>query len=115
MKEVSRYIKKWKSRMFLQEWMIEVKFAKEDRDNFIADISACPVYLKAVITVYPCFKKLSADEKENAIIHELAHCHTQELFNLVERQGMGQMVPKDLAVEALERLTQRMANIAQLD
>lgn len=115
MKEVARLLKKWKSRMFLQEWMIEVKFAKEDKENFIAEIAPCPVYLKASITIYPCFKKLSAEEKENAIIHELAHCHTQELFNVVERQGSGQMVPKDLAVEALERLTQRIANIAQLD
>lgn len=115
MKEVARLIKKWKPRMFLQEWMIEVKFAEQDKDGYIAEISPCPVYLRASMTVYPCFKKLPPEERENAIIHELAHCHTQELFNLVERLGGGQLVPKDMATEALERLTQRVANIAQLD
>lgn len=120
-KEVDRLVATWKKRLYLTEWEIEVVHADNDahpeahpvgEGDVMAEVDACPVYLQAIIEIRPSYWKLSPSQREKAIVHELSHCLTQEIYGLLESQWRGLAVMEREAVSSLERLTQRIANIA---
>lgn len=110
-------VNKWRSRLFLGEWFIDLCYASTDKDEQpggrpAAECRADPVYMQATITIYPCFWNSDVDRRIHMLVHELCHCHTQSVWNIIKNFSNGfYTVPDDVHAE-IEILTQRMANIA---
>lgn len=109
-------VSKWRSRMFLGEWMLNLAYAKEDQEMETggrpsASCWADPVYMQATITIYPCFWNGEADERTHTLIHEMAHCHTQRVWNTMRDFAAGVFTTPDHVKQQIEQLTQRIANI----
>jgi hypothetical protein len=116
-KEVDKILAKWRPRLFLGEWSIDVQFPEEGPDggvgyDIVAECYPDPVYMIATIKVHKAWFKHPPKAREFAIAHELVHCHTQELWNIADRQANGYAIPRQMVTEAVERLTQRITNIA---
>ena len=114
--EVGRIIEKWRPKLFLGEWHFDVQHAKEadptdahDLDT-LACVNADPVYKLAVITVYPAWYAKRPDVREHAIVHEMCHCLTEEVWRLAQRLQEGYAIHPNLVHEAVEKCTQRIAN-----
>lgn len=112
-----RVINKWRSRMFLGEWFIDLVFESADMDSQpggrpSATCWADPVYMQATITVYPCFWNAPIDRRIHMLVHEMAHCHTQSMWNVAKCLHMGELITPDNIRCEIENLTQRIANIA---
>lgn len=117
MKKLVKLISKWKPRLFLTEWAIHLKIAEQDLPSedgtiTLAVVNADPVYLNAVVTVFPAWTKLDAESQEDAIVHELNHCLIQEVYDAAAKLFEGGVVTKDDMHERIERLTQRVTNVA---
>jgi hypothetical protein len=115
--EVRRYIEKWRPRLFLGEWFIELLFPEEDLGSengysTLANVCADPTYLNAKIQVFPAFFAAPKDVREHAIVHELCHCLTQEAWDTAGRMRDGGLVNESELTKVVERLTQRIANVA---
>lgn len=120
-KSVLAIVARWKPRLYLSEWEFEVQFMdKPDSDDSPDDpdgetaaaIFASPTYLQALIQIYPFFWDLKPTHREKVIVHELSHCLTQELFNVIDGAYSGRALNYNDACEKLERLTQRITNLA---
>jgi len=116
-KEVQRLINKWRPRLFLGEWYINLEYPTEDcshKDgyNTIADINTDTVYLNAKIRIYPAFFRKEKRVQEETIVHELCHIHTQELWDTALRLKNGYNVHEMAIQDSVEKTTQRVANIA---
>lgn len=107
---------KWRARMFLGEWLINVAHDKEDQamqtgGRPAASCWADPVYMHATITIFPCFWNSPQDERTHILIHELAHCHTQSVWNTMKDFSAGVFTTPDNVKNQIEQLTQRIANM----
>jgi hypothetical protein len=116
-KEAHEILRKWSQRLFLQEWYIDVQFpekqAKGDSDFItLADIDPNPVYMEAKIRIYPAWFDEPPKVREFTLIHELCHCLTEELYKHIDDLQEGRVVTRKNSSETLEKLTQRMANVA---
>jgi hypothetical protein len=116
-KRAVQLIEKWRPRLFLCEWQIDVCYPKNDVEasgpgECLADVTVNTVYLNALINVYPAWFRKRAAAQEHAIVHELCHLITQEVSDLMRSQHNGVVVHSHTRQEAIERLTQRMANAA---
>lgn len=113
-----KLIDKWRGRLFLHSWHLDLFYMKEGEGeggwDVLASINANPVYMKAKIQIFPAFWDRSPDVQEEALVHELCHCHTQALVDLVHRQQDGGQVTHQERIDTLERLTQQIAVIAML-
>lgn len=121
LKEVSRVIAKWQRKLNLDEWVIDAKLMKEPPEPesstvgagvTLAEVRPCPVYLQATVMIYPEFWKNPAPKREAALVHELVHCITQELFDVIRALWRDEAVSLREAKEKLERLTQRITYVA---
>jgi len=114
--ELNRLLKRWAPKMGLSEWGLTGLISCEDRKNSEGDVyaSCCadPVYLNAKVTIYPAWWRLSIKKREAAIVHELAHCISQEAWDALASQGENRYFNPIARAEIIERLTQRIANIA---
>ncbi len=115
-KEAHEILRKWSQRLFLGEWYFELEFPKKQSKNSelitVADINPNPTYLEAKIRIYPEWFKCAPKAREFTLVHELCHCLTEELYSLIEDQIEGRLVTKNHSSEVLEKLTQRIANVA---
>ncbi len=113
-KWIMQILKKWRDRLLLNEWYFDVLYKEQDIIDVgyttNTDITACPVYLKATIRIYPIYFTQSRDEQEKALIHELVHCLTQEVWDTTTRIQNGYFVSKGDVRDQCERLTQRITN-----
>lgn len=114
--EYQRILERWSGRLLLNEWMFSFVEEKDqaagrydDRDC-LAQISVDPVYLTARITIYPAWHRKHPAVREHAIVHELCHCFTQEVWDHMGSLRNGVLVPAHQATDSIERLTQRIAN-----
>lgn len=112
---IKRIVEKWRPRLFLGEWHISLSYPKEDVEargsgQCLAEVSVNPVYMNAVISIYPALFKKTNEVQEHAIVHELCHCLTQEVWELMDMQHRGAAVGEHFQRESVERLTQRIAN-----
>lgn len=121
-KEVSRYIDKWRSRLFLHEWFIDVDYPKEDlvlddgrSGDVLAEVDPDPVYKNARIKIYPAWFRKERKVREFAVVHELCHCHTQEMRGIAGSLKNGVLYHDHQIADANESLTQRVALIAFRD
>ncbi len=116
-KELRVLIAKWRPRLYLNEWHIDLNFPMEGPEEsggmtVLAEIDACPVYLTARINVYPAWFERGKDAREKTIVHELCHCLTQEMSNLVSNLQNSVLVTHPQRIDAVEKLTQRLTHIA---
>lgn len=117
-KGVAKIIQKWRPRLFLGEWYIDVQYPLTDMpcdiqgSSVLASNHVDTRYLKSEISVYPAFFKHSKDKQEETIVHELAHCLTQEVWDLVNVARSGVAIPERFVLDVVERLTTRVANVA---
>lgn len=109
--EVKRDLLKWIPKLHLDEWRFTLKFEKTDvPQGWSASISADPAYLRATIYIYPQHSKDIRLDREHTIIHELIHCHVEEINALVRRSWKDKVVTEWELHDATERLVQRIAN-----
>jgi len=110
-KEIRRYVKKYRSRLYLEEWVFNTNFAVEDNNNG-AWASSTPdtIYLQCEIMIYPSFWKKKRNEREEIICHELCHCITQELYEASYDLHCGKHITTKHLNDMRERLTQRLTN-----
>lgn len=117
-KRAKKWVQKWRHRMFLGEWFLDIAYAKysseHSTDNYKVNAicAADPVYMRALITLYPEFWDLTKVDQESCIAHELAHCHTQSVWNCMKALHQGELVTPDQMRCEIEQLTQRITNIA---
>lgn len=111
-------IRKWQPWLFLQEWHFDIFFAEEDFGESPTQTIASAVcnytYKKANITFYPRFFKDSKEEQEKTVIHELCHCHTDKVWDMLLDQNNGLLHTKNSIRDEIETLTTRMENIIYL-
>lgn len=111
------YVRRWAPKLYLDEWRIRVTFPKNQlrhEDGFTnCDIMVDTTYLEARVRVFPSWFNYPADERELMLIHELCHIHTQELADVARSLLDGKLQTREQFRHAHERLTQRMAYIAQ--
>ena len=75
-------IDKWRKRMFLCEWFIDVHYATEDEPDCSAENHVKSDYLRSEITIYPNFWEAPRDWQEHCLVHELAHILTEPMYRL---------------------------------
>lgn len=113
--QVTRWVAKWKPRLFLQVYHIEIEFEREpdptDEENPVSITNHFP-YLSALIHVRPIFWTESATIQEHAIRHELAHLITAPLANCAESLHNGRHVTRADISNREETLTDWIARIA---
>lgn len=80
-------IAKWQVKLRLQHWRFEVEWDKpaDDGADYILSVSPSPQRHTAVIRV-GCFfsDEITDAERDNAVAHELVHCHTEPLWSSIE-------------------------------
>ena len=113
-----KLFEKYQKLLFLNEWNIELVNSPEEHHatqngvDILACNSADPNYLHAVVTLFPVFYTKPRDAQINTIIHELCHCITQEAWNCMIDLKEGQNIHDLTMRNMIEKLTQRIANIA---
>ena len=111
-REAARIVSKWRKPLFLHEWYFDLHYPEENlNESTIADISANPTYLKAHIRIFPLWSDLSPTLREETLVHELLHCHTQRLWDLAQNLLNGVLVPHHSIHDEVELLTQRLTNV----
>lgn len=95
--QVLALVAKWKARLLLDSWTFRVVLTT--KMEHLADCEASPEYLDAVLRFNPA--RLTVDNLEETVVHELLHCHTWELW---EHAG-------DAGDRAHERLTSTLQRI----
>ncbi len=115
-RELERLIKLWKAPMGLQEWELNAKAAPKDSDKeagtIYAETNANWTYLNATITIYPAWWRKPAKQREADVVHELAHCLTQQAWDTMQCLRQGRWYTKDDLREMIETLTCRITNVA---
>lgn len=110
-------VNQWRPKLFLGEWFIDLTYPIEDKEiqrggRPAAECWADPIYKHATITVYLCFWNAPADRREHMLVHELAHLQTQAVWNVMIGMMNGRIYSPEACAEEIEKLTQRIANIA---
>jgi len=107
------HLNKWREKLNLSEWMLSVTFCKKDDHNSHgytthAEVNVDPVYLRAHVYIYPAFWELPEHRKNQALIHELCHCFTQEIWDTTTDLKNGRLINDHTIRAQIERLTQRI-------
>lgn len=115
-KEASDNAATWTPRLLLHEWRLAFSTVDKDQDNedgeTLMDCSPDPVYLMAKIRIFPAYARKDKAMRELALVHELCHLITQEARDLINRSRMENNVTAAETRATIERLTQRLANVA---
>ncbi len=118
---ITKLIDKWRGRLFLQEWRLDHSFVDEfgpEHDGggdlqSAAEIHVNYPYKIAKITTYRGFWNKPLDVQEDMLIHELCHCHTQELWDFLGNFANGKHHTPQEVWRSVETLTQRISVIAK--
>lgn len=117
-KEAKAIIRNWQKKLYLSTWRFKIVFPEnslgqdDEGRKTLAEIHPDSVYLQASIYIYPDFFKTSAKRREHAIVHELCHCHTEELAATVKALQNGTIITRANYRDQVERLTQMISYIA---
>lgn len=110
-KFVKETIDKWRKRMFLAEWFIDVSYSDESNPGCSAENSVNIDYLRSTITIHPNFWDAPRDWQEHALVHELAHIISEPMYKLHIDSLNFKVVTPDHIETLREQLTQRIANM----
>lgn len=110
--KIHKLADKWRAQLLLNEWYFNFEYLKEDSNNTYAHIVVNEKYVEARIYMYPMFWRASPEKQEEILVHELCHCFTQRIYNLMIDQSNYKMVTQETATHEWELLTQRIANVA---
>jgi len=113
--QLKKWLQTWRRRLLLNEWYFNLDYPLQDVGmsddrSVLCEVSVDPVYLKANIKVFPAWFTRSKDVREHALVHEMCHCFTQEVWNLMDSQHNGVTVHAHMQRDSIERLTQRITN-----
>ncbi len=101
----------------LEHWKIEVRESEGKESSIYGDVTAeidpIPHYQEAVLTFYPELMKNDADTIKKIVLHELSHCLTKEVSNIVNRMFRDKFVTMEEEHIANERLTSWIARIVE--
>lgn len=108
-KEVARYIKKWRSILFLHQWNFDISYHDDMSDGGLR-ITMQPEYKNALIEINVVnFFKRPKYEREECIVHELCHCIVQPLVHIACEGAMGRQVSQSEIDWFKEDVTQHIA------
>jgi hypothetical protein len=110
---VKKTIEKWRPRLFLGEWHIDIEFPKgELPGGAIANCTSSATYMEATIRISAEFWKEPKDKWEHIVVHELSHCVTSYVSYMLSSTLKGELHAENSIDFQIEQLTQRIANIA---
>lgn len=118
---IASLLDKWKSRLFLHEWRIELHYDMRQLDgndnlaNCLAEITPNHVYKHATLKLYLEWFRRDAKVQEEALVHELFHCVLKEYENRLAESVRGIFVPLHLQSDLNEKTVQLLTNIAFQD
>jgi len=81
--QVLALVAKWQARLLLDAWKVRVILTT--KLGHLAECEASPEYLDAVLRFNPA--RLTPENLEETVVHELIHCHTWELWDLAGDAG----------------------------
>jgi len=117
-KRINKWVEKWRDKLLLNEWSFDVQLMESDKtsDGYreLASITACHVYFKGNIKIYPLFFLSRLKVQEQNLVHELCHCFTQDAWDAMADLHYGKLVTPDSQRIIIERLTERIASVAFL-
>lgn len=91
----------------------EIEYAKTDEEKHWGDIMAQVItyttYRKIVITIFPVFFTKDKEEQCKALIHELSHSITEDLFDCYNNMYRWSFVTTEEARHAREKTTEQVA------
>lgn len=114
-KEIAGYVKKWRQKLFLGEWHVYTHLKKsqsEQHPRRAAEVYVDHEYMQASIHIFPGFWDHGKIDRERFLVHELCHCVAEELYACVDSLMNDEIVTRKHSLIALERLVQRISNIA---
>jgi len=110
-KFVEREVSKWKKKLLLDVWSIEVVLKQgvsQVNENFCAEVNVDSVYKNAHMRVFPAFfAKTKAKQKED-ILHEMVHIVLDEMGTQIWDLQQGKLITFDQRRDAIERTTQHL-------
>lgn len=109
-KEISGYIRKWRSRLYLEEWDFTTHYLHEDHGEATAEVVMRTDYKQASITLNPKFWEADAQHREMILAHELCHLIVQPLVQLACDAGNGCAVSAREIDHWKEAVTQHVTN-----
>lgn len=109
-REISGYIRKWRSKLYLEDWNFKTRYCHEDENDSAAEIKMQIAYKDATITVQPKLWKEDKKQREMIICHELCHCIAQPLVQLAVDAGDGHAVSAREIDHWKEHVTQHITN-----
>lgn len=95
-----------------------IKFSNvNEEDMRWADNSISSKHFESFITIYPMLEdKYNEGDLEyvvNTLAHEVAHCYTQQTYELTIKASKGLLVSEWLIEEQREIITQQIGNLLQ--
>ena len=111
-KRIQLWIEKWRPRLFLNEWDIDLNYIRDKDGDNAATVKVDTIYFRASISIYPSFWEHRLKEQEHIIVHELCHCVSEPLALLTIEVLNDKIVTMKNLCDVRENLTQRLANIA---
>src|SRR5690606_114588 len=110
--EIKEYVKEWRHKLYLNEWLISVEFSGNPHPReFAATIDINTKYLRALITIYPTFFDADIEVQKHCIVHELCHIITDEMNDNAYSLLNGKLHNSNQLESANERATQRIADL----
>lgn len=118
-KEAARMVKKWKDRLFLQEWNIDIQFPDQSSQNhdtpgngdILADCHPDPIYKNVLIRIYPEWADRNKEIREESLLHELCHCLVEPAARKMFDLRNGRLIQHSDIVECVEEITQKITRV----
>ncbi len=112
LKQAIQLVNLWRPRLFLNDWDFSIVADKASpAPGVTAFVEPDSDYLNASIHICPNFCKLTLEEKEEVLVHEMTHCIASEVTELFHCAASGEAISLKHYNSATERLIQRVARI----
>lgn len=110
-KQINLYLTKLDWLFGLQHHEKEIKFEKQDKEDFLAEISIRHDYQRFYIQIYPKFFKESEEIQRKVLLHELCHTITDQMSQQSMDLLGGSLITKKQITESEEEATSKIENI----
>ena len=113
-RRIYRWVELWRARLMLSTWSVNIEFSETPREDDpapFADVTAKHRYSEMSIVIYPRFWQEAREVQQRVLMHEMIHCVTDRVHNLIERRVAKRRVTEDEKLDAVENLTETITNI----